>query len=110
MNHALPLIVTKDSLTDLLWNSPEWILKIYNKQKTSLNRYNIEATMLQLLATEIIEICFIDGTDRYKLKRETVIDESGESSLEPCYNNDDYWIGIPLLGESIKRNIGNKRK
>ena len=66
--------------------------------------------MLQLLATQIIEICFIDGTDRYKFKFEILLDESGESSLEPCYKNDDYWIGIPLLGEAIKQNIGNKRK
>ena len=110
VNHAFPLIVTKDSLTDLLWNSPEWILKIYNKQKGSLNRYNIEAMMLQLLANEIVEICIIDGTEKYKFKRQLITDDAGELTPQPCYKNDNYWIGIRLLGDTTKRNMGNKKK
>ena len=56
VSNAMPTVATHDSLTNLLSKENVWINKKFDKAKSTVARHNIESTLLQLIATEIITI------------------------------------------------------
>lgn len=92
---VFPLTVKDGSLANLLWNSDEWVLKIFGEQKKKkIQKHMVESAFLQLIAAKII-------VAEYEAKGKVlkwVLNREGDSL---CYKIDSYWTGINLYEESM---------
>ncbi len=90
---AFPVTVESGSLANLLWNSEEWILKIFRAPK-KIPKYMVESAFLQLVAAKIIVAEYETKSKQLKW----VLNRT-ENSL--CYKIDSYWTGINLYEDSM---------
>ena len=52
----LPIKAVVSDLLDLVWKNHEWIQSIFDLAKSTVNKYNVEAMFLQLIASGLLEV------------------------------------------------------
>lgn len=58
---GIPCDATLDNLMKLVWKEEHWIHSIFDRAMSTVNKYNVEAMFLQLIAAELISLQQRDG-------------------------------------------------
>ena len=90
---------TYDNLVKLVWDNDTWIEQIFDKKKSSIYKYNVEAMFLQLIAADIIDAKPVRGELKWVLSRQAA---SVVSAFK--YEVDANWSGITILDPTKTRN------
>jgi len=89
---------TYDNLIKLVWDNETWIEQIFDKKKGTINKYNVEAMLLQLIAADILDARRYRGIFKWTLARES------NSATSPFnYEKESVWCGINLISEQKRK-------
>ena len=89
---AFPCDATYDLLMHSIWNQPEWMKAVFDVQQGTAQKKHVEALFLQLIASQMIELKWINNIMTWVMGRSPDPEDSRETVLNHELDNSwAYW-------------------
>ena len=97
LEDRLRTVASANGLVNLVWKNDHWTKRIFNLKVYGTRKFQVEGMFLQLLTARMIPAMMITNELRWTICRKN----TGETYPPFRYSDDNNWIGVHLLSDSV---------